>query len=335
MLQSFATPVQRGIVFEGNREPRVFVLKPQLTDGEMTEQTVSVEPGDPAAFAVQAALASGLHWLKVNERAASEGKIEGVHKHRVTTRRLRSVLDTFRSLIEPAWADHLGGELKWLGGKLGDVRDQDVLRGRLASTAEQMGTSDALAPLFADLDQRHTAASEALREALRGERYPKLTGFLSDAMAGLPFKDDAWQPCRDALPPLVGPLWKTLKRRGRALSPDDPDDDFHEVRKDAKRARYAAQAVKEALDAKPASEAARFARKAKRVQDILGLHQDAVVASQQIREAALARIDLGPFNFAAGQLLEREVREALDTRARFFEVWHTLDRQKTVRWLKA
>lgn len=313
----------------------LFVPKKGPSAGDANEWSVAVEPGDPAAFAVQAALATGLHWLKANETAATDGTVEGVHKLRVTTRRLRSVLDTFWGLIEPVWADHLRGELKWLGGKLGDVRDQDVLRDRLACTAEQMGTTDALAPLFADLDQRHATASEALREALGGERYSALTGFLSDAMAGLPFKDDAWQPCRDALPPLVEPSWKTLKRRGRALSPDDPDDDFHEVRKDAKRARYAAEAVKDALDVKPASEAARFVRKAKRVQDILGLHQDAVVASKQIREAALARIDLGPFNFAAGQLLEREVRESLDTRARFFEVWPALDRKKSVRWLKA
>ncbi len=309
------------------------LLIPNAAPG-VEDSTPSVAPGDPAANAVQSSLQTGLRWLKTHESKAADGDVEGIHQLRVTTRRLRSALGTFHTLIDPAWAGHVSAELKWLGGELGAVRDLDVLRHRLATAAEETDTAAALAPLFAELDRKHAEASETLREALRGDRFGALTDEIAQGLVALPFTDDAYQECRDVLPSLVDETWKALKRGGRALSPDDPEDHFHAVRKHAKRARYAAEAVKEALDHKSSTDAAQFAKKARKVQEILGLHQDAVVAGVVIQQAALARPDLGPFNFAAGRLLERESREAADSRTRFFEVWPALDRKKTVRWLR-
>jgi hypothetical protein len=48
-----------------------------------------------------------------------------------------------------------------------------------------------------------------------------------------------------------------------------------------------------------------------------------------------AHPDLGPFNFAAGRLLETERRAADASRARFPAAWDRLDRKKVVGWLKA
>jgi hypothetical protein len=67
---------------------------------------------------------------------------------------------------------------------------------------------------------------------------------------------------------------------------------------------------------------------------VLGTHQDAVVAATEICNVAAAHPELGPFNFAAGRLLEREQRAAAETRAAFFGAWDGLDRKKVVRWLK-
>jgi len=307
--------------------------KPDKADGNDLDLP-RVRPDDPAAAAVQAALAEGLHWLKVNHPVACEGGVEGVHRLRTTTRRLRSALDLFRGLTDSAWADRLGDELKWLAGKLGDVRDIDVLIARFENAAKETGGAEALGPLFDWLRGRHAVASEALREALRGERYTTLTTALAGSLGAIPHDDSAWEPCRTALPPLVDDVWKRLKRAGRALRPDDPDEDFHEVRKRAKRARYAAEAVGGALDPGPADDARRFARRAKDVQDVLGAHQDAVVAAAEICRAAADHPDLGPFNFAAGQLLEHERRAAAESRDQFFDVWDDLDRKKIVRWLK-
>lgn len=293
-----------------------------------------VKPGDPAASAVQAALASGLHWLRVNEPGAREGAEDGVHHLRTTTRRLRTALSLYRDLTDSALADRLADELKWLGGQLGGVRDLDVLTARLRSVAQDMGTAGTLSPLFESLGHRHDEASVSLREALRSDRYTTLIGLLTESIGATPTTDAAWEPCRDALPPLVDRVWQHLRKAGEALTPESPDDDFHEVRKRAKRARYAAEAVVDVLDSGPAAGASRFARRVRRVQDVLGEHQDAVIAASEIHKVAAAHPDLGPFNLAAGRLLEHELRAAADSRDRFFDVWDDLERKKALRWLK-
>jgi CHAD domain-containing protein len=240
----------------------------------------------------------------------------------------------FRELTDPHWADHLAEELKWLAGKLGDVRDVDVLIARIEADAES-DTLDALSPLLATLRDRHVRASESLLEALGGERYECLVRDLPDSIDRIPLADDAWEPCRTALPPLVRETWRRVKRAGRALKLEDPDEEFHEVRKRAKAARYAAEAVREALDDEASASASRFARRAKAVQDILGTHQDAVVLAAEIRKSAADHPDLGPFNFAAGRLEQQERFAAAADRARFFEVWHEFDSKRVLQWLKS
>ena len=54
-----------------------------------------------------------------------------VHQARVATRRLRSDLKTFGPFLDPVWLRHTTAELKWLGNRLGQVRDADVLAQRL------------------------------------------------------------------------------------------------------------------------------------------------------------------------------------------------------------
>src|SRR4051794_38816087 len=80
-----------------------------------------VRPDDPTAEAVRAAPAYGLHGLGVTPPPACAGDPGGVHHLRTTTRRLRSALDLFRPLTDPAWNERLAAELKWLGGALGAV----------------------------------------------------------------------------------------------------------------------------------------------------------------------------------------------------------------------
>ena len=50
-----------------------------------------------------------------------------VHDMRVAVRRLRSLLRTARPLLDRPWAESVRAELDWLAGRLGVVRDLDVL----------------------------------------------------------------------------------------------------------------------------------------------------------------------------------------------------------------
>ena len=71
---------------------------------------------------------------------------------------------------------------------------------------------------------------------------------------------------------------------------------LHSARKAAKRARYAAEAARPALG-RPAK---RFAKRMKRVQQLLGDHQDSVVAREALRELATQAHTAGEAAFTLG-----------------------------------
>jgi CHAD domain-containing protein len=306
-----------------------------------------IKPGQPAVDLIRSALWSAMARLDAADPEARRGDVEGIHRLRTSTRRLRSEMKAVRELVERDWREHLQEELKWLAGMLGNVRDLDILSHRLRSaiepTAGQNGNAGALAtpppngplePLFHDLDQRHGRNSRALRGALQSERYRNLVAALKGSIVDPAIKEEAWEPCRTALPPLVAEAWRRLRCGGRDLGPDSPDADFHEVRKSAKRARYTAELIAPALGRRAERRAKRFVRLTTQVQDILGEHQDAIIAATEIGRFLDAHPHDDELVPAARSLLETQHQAALAARAKFFDVWKKLDRKKSVRWFK-
>lgn len=286
-----------------------------------------IGPDEPAAVAIHRALAQGVERLRASEGPARARDPEGIHKMRTSARRLRSVLRTFLPLLDGPWAEALEEELKWLGHRLGDVRDLDVLEARLSADA---GTARAaLEPLFGALQARAETLRRALDEALDGARYQELTARLVDAAEHPRLRDEAWEACGKALPRLVRDAWNRLKKRGRDLRANDCDEDFHEVRKRAKAARYAAESVAGSLG----RDAERFAARARKVQDILGEHQDAIVAGTEVARIRAMFPDDASLQDAAKALGRRLEQSADESRDRFFKVWEKLDRKKLRRWL--
>jgi CHAD domain-containing protein len=289
-------------------------------------------PGAPVVDTIRLALRGGEQRLRQHEPAARQGDVEGVHRMRTATRRLRSELDLYRDLLEGDVAKTLNRELKWLGRVLGAVRDRDVMRDRLRLSAGALAMD--LGPLFSGLADRHAAASGELQAALDSPRFQHLMEQLSEAAQQPAVTGEAWEPAGRALPPLARKTWKRLRSAARKLDLADADVDYHEVRKRAKRSRHTAESVCLALDPDDADDARRFARRARAVQDVLGEHQDAIVACDQIRQIATEHSSDGPFNLAAGRLLERQAIDAETSRTRFFKAWQKLDRAKNVRWTK-
>ncbi|MBX6312190.1 MAG: CHAD domain-containing protein [Isosphaeraceae bacterium] len=298
---------------------------------EVPLQVPAVSPRDPSSLAIRAALSADVLRLLMYEPAAQCCEPEGVHQMRATIRRLRSDLRTFRPLLNTAWAEGFRGDLRWLAGLLGAVRDLDVLRARLQQAAAGLDPG-ALCPLFRALEQRHAAARDALRSGLQSDRYRGLRSRLIE-MAGHPVTTArAEAPCRVALPSLVAAAWKALKRPGRRLRPGDAEERYHRVRILAKRVRYAAEAVAPALGRQARHAAERFARRAARVQGILGEHQDAVMAGRAIA-AIIAEYPLDqPSRCMMTRLWNRQHRAAQEARARFPTAWERLDRKKVRRW---
>ena len=58
-----------------------------------------------------------------------------MHDMRVAVRRLRSLLRTAEPMLDRGWVEALRAELDWLAGRLGDVRDLDVMIEHLADEA--------------------------------------------------------------------------------------------------------------------------------------------------------------------------------------------------------
>ncbi|HWD09883.1 MAG TPA: CYTH and CHAD domain-containing protein [Actinomycetota bacterium] len=233
---------------------------------------------------------------------------EAVHQARVATRRLRSDLRTFASLIEPGWATELGDRLRWLAGLLGAARDADVLLARLRGRAETLPEEErpAGAKLVAELGVDQEEAHAALLAGIDGERYLGVVQALVDAARGPHLLPESHRLAEEVVIGLLRRPWRKLRRQVSSLSDPTPDAELHKVRIRAKRCRYAAEAVAPVLGRK----AVKLARAAAGLQDVLGEHQDAVVAGAVLRERGVgAEPEVA---FAAGELagLERAAASA-------------------------
>ena len=228
------------------------------------------------------------------------GDAESVHRMRVATRRLRSTLTTFKRTFGAERAGLLRPELKWLAGQLGEVRDGQVLSHKLLGPIEDAGPE--FAPV-ADrvrehLDAKVEAGRAALAEHLNGTRY---FGLL-DAIDELVADPDAAEkdPVRRAR--------KALERADRLLDTaiaDGVDAELHEARKAYKRARYAVEVFAEPVG-KPARQ---LASALSDLQDVLGAHQDSVVAREILRDLGGSAEDA----FGYGVLYARQEQVGRDT----------------------
>ena len=251
---------------------------------------------------------------------------EDVHRARVATRRLRSQLRTFRTLLDTEWANALREDLRWLGSGLGSVRDRQVMAQRVRSRSSALAEDDAatLADLAAELQAESEEARARLVLDMRSDRYIDLVERLVEASRAPALTAQAQQRAELLLPTLARGDWKTL-RKGVAALPDRPaDPELHRIRILAKRVRYAAEAA-EPIAGKIAT---RTADAAAALQDVLGDHQDSVTAQGWLREAGK-----GARAFVAGELtaLEREV--AARDRAGWHNAWKKLDRKRLRRWM--
>jgi CHAD domain-containing protein len=253
---------------------------------------------------------------------------ENVHQARIATRRLRSSVRTFHALLEPEWAKSLRDELRSLGRQLGEVRDTEVLLDRLRGRAERLrpDDQDAAKRVLNQLLERWDTARGALQNTLRSREYSELLDRLVDAVHEPALLPEADGPAADVLPPLMRKPWKKLSEAVEGLEDDPPDGALHEVRIRAKHCRYAAETITPAVG----KQARSFARAMKDLQDVLGEHQDAVVAEQWLRDVA-AKAD-GPETFIAGELASLERLDIERTREAWPNVWQQASKKRLRRW---
>lgn len=244
-----------------------------------------------------------------------EEETEAVHDLRVATRRLRAALRTFRRVL-PRRLRRLRRDLRTLARGLGRVRDLDVLLEGLPEQARGLrrkAAGEATGFLRALRGERE-AAWRRLERHLEGRGAARLRARLRALAAGRApgrFPDAARAPIGRAAARLVSRPIRRALRLGRGAGPDSPAGDLHAVRIAVKRARYALEPFGD-LAGRPA---AATIRAAVAVQDLLGEHQDAVVAAGAARRFSR---DLAP-------LAGAYERKAARLRGAFPAAWRRLD----------
>ncbi|WP_322767368.1 CYTH and CHAD domain-containing protein, partial [Frankia sp. Cr1] len=290
----------------------------------------------PAGEVVRAYLAAQVEALLAADPRVRLDAPDAVHKMRVATRRFRSTLRTFAPMFDPATASHLDGELRDLAGALSAARDCEVMveyfDGRMAALPAELVRG----PVGEAIDSQLLAGqAEARTETvamLRSERYLTLVADLRAVVAG-PLRGPATQPARTAVPKLIGRADRRLTRKVEAAlataSGHERDLQLHSARKQAKRLRYAAETAAPVFG----SDAVAFARLSEQIQELLGTHQDAIVAQGLLRAWGTAAADTGePTAFTLGLLLGLEECRARTAERDFIDFWPEASRPRHRRW---
>lgn len=245
-----------------------------------------------AGTAAVAALGADTDRLLAAEPDVRADAPDSVHQMRVATRRLRSVLRSYRTLFRPEATARLATELKWLAGVLGEARDAEVRADRFAAlvqryTAEGTVRRDALTSRLVRAERdRYTRAHAAVLAALDGERYAALHAELAGWRTAPPLiATRAQLPAPDVFEGVLRRDAKRidkLVRREKKLSGAERVEVLHDIRKAAKRLRYSCEAAAETLGA----HAVAVGDRAKKLQTVLGDHRDAVESRDAVLERA-------------------------------------------------
>jgi CHAD domain-containing protein len=306
----------------GFRVERIPKLAKALGIPEPISEPPRVSRKAPLAEVVQRALRAGFARLIDHDwrlrLSLSNPTPDDVHQARVATRRLRSDIKTFRSVLDPVWVRHMRQDLKWLGTELGAVRDADVLGGLL---------DDVPTPLLRRLESQRQAAARDLDDVLLQDRYLTLLDRLDAAAQRPPFlagEDTSPQMAAvTVLPGLIGDPGRALRRQVRKAGREPTDRQLHRIRIKAKQVRYAAETASPVLG-KPAT---RIAKTAEQLQTLLGAHHDAVTAEAWLGSQS----GIGsrpppstlpaPTAFEAGRLAAEQRQRQSELRRRWPEQW--------------
>lgn len=251
--------------------------------------------------------------------------IEALHDMRVAARRLRAAMSAFAAVL-PAPMERMRTELGWVAAMLGTVRDLDVQLERMDEwrkglDAEQGAALDAIEGI---LRNRWLLARKRMLVALDSRRYERFVErFVRMLRRGAPRR---FLPGRDPVllvaPGLLRKRYRQLRKLGDPIRPPSPPSDYHTLRITAKKLRYALEFTGP-IYGKPALA---FSARVTALQDVLGLHQDAEIAVNTLREMAIARgRRLSPETILAmGAIAERYRSHGVELRKQFPVVWKPL-----------
>ncbi len=246
------------------------------------------------------AVAEQVEQLLVWDRAVRADVYDSVHQMRVTTRKIRSLLQSAEGafgLSDDAW---ILDELRQLASVLGVARDAEVLAERYEKALDELPDELVRGPVrerLVDGAKRHY--SSGLRRsliAMRSQRYFRLLDALEALVAAEP---PPTVPGEEPAQVTIDSAYKRVRKaakRAAAAADADRDEALHRIRKGAKRLRYTAAATGEG----------KVSDRAKTIQTLLGDHQDSVVSRTHLSQQAEAAHAAGEDTFTYGLLYAQE-----------------------------
>lgn len=254
--------------------------------------------------------------LQNREVAVLADEPDAVHRSRVATRRLRSVLRTYADIFATGTTKALRAELRWHAEELGAPRDAEVLKDRLIAALGDLPDHDrALVTerIEAALLAAHAQAHRSLVESMRTDRYERLQLDLEQLLAAPRLDRMAAEPARVVLRPMFERAVARVRELDAHASARPGDlTRWHEVRKAAKRARYGAELLVPVL-----GEGAEIRRSRwEAVTEALGAMQDAVVAQRVIGDLAWQAVADGLPRLPFDDLRHAQDRALRDSLAR-------------------
>ncbi len=252
-----------------------------------------LEPDDPMSEAGRKTFRYHFQKMVYHEPGTRLGEdAEALHDMRVATRRMRAAFRVFGDFFEPrAVAPYLKG-LKRTGRALGPVRDADVLREKALAYLDSLPEPerDGLQSLFQAIDQHREAARERMLHYLDGKKYARFKERFdhfvhSEGMGSLPVALVDGEPhpfrVRHVVPMAAYERLGAVRAYDEWVRvPDPPLERLHALRIACKRLRYTLEFFEAVLG--PDTEA--VIKQVVAIQDHLGALQDAVVASDILRQ---------------------------------------------------
>jgi CHAD domain-containing protein len=275
---------------------------------------------EPPADPVHRAVAEQVEQLLVWDRAVRADQYDSVHQMRVTTRKIRSLLQASEGVFgisDDAW---ILDELRQLAAVLGVARDAEVLAERYEKALDELPEELVRGPVRERLvDGAKKHYKSGLRRsliAMRSERYFRLLDALEGLVAAEP---PTTLPGEEPAHVTIDAAYKRVRKaakRASAAAEADRDEALHRIRKGAKRLRYTAAATGDG----------EVSDRAKTIQTLLGDHQDSVVSRTHLSHQAHAAAAAGEDTFTYGLLYHLEDDLAWRSREQLHDALKKLDR---------
>ena len=296
----------------GSKLARVLAGAPG-EDDESESETTQVDP-------IHQAVAEQVDQLVEWDRAVRADVYDSVHQMRVTTRKIRSLLQASEGafgISDDAW---ILDELRQLASVLGVARDAEVLAERYERALDELPDDLVRGPIRKRLvdgaKRRYKSGLRRSLIAMRSERYFRLLDALDGLVAAEPPSTAAGEePVAVTIDSAYKRVRKAAKNAADAAD-EDRDEALHRIRKGAKRLRYTAAATG----------ADKVSDRAKIIQTLLGDHQDSVVSRTHLSQQAEAAHAAGEDTFTYGLLYELEDELARSARRQLDSALRKLDK---------